>query len=162
MNIEVSQFGWWQQAFFPALQEHQTQCLHYFWLVLSLASGSFLTHRLICWKLTAHLSQLSFSSLCAAHSSLVFSLRTSVNLGSLELQLHHLNSGSFFELWFGSPSLSWSLENLGNKMLQCRAHLIHFPFLQDPCFCCLILGDLKTLGSYNLVIFLAFCFYCFL
>ena len=55
----------------------------------------------LCWTLKGHLSQLSFSYFCRAHSSLVFSLRTSVNQGFLDLQLYLLNSRSFLSSGLG-------------------------------------------------------------
>ena len=55
----------------------------------------------LCWTLKGHLSQLYF---CRAHSPLVFSLRTSVNQGFLDLQLDLLNSGSFLSSGLGPPT----------------------------------------------------------
>ena len=91
--------------FFPALCKHQMQCLQYFWLLLSLALGSFLKHGLISTLLntkgTSFTSVLSY--FCRAHSSLAFSLRTSVHRGFRDLQLHLLNSGSFLSSGLGPP-----------------------------------------------------------
>lgn len=92
------------------------------------------------------------SSLSVQFSPLWYSfLKTLVCLVSLKFLTSPPEIRQFPELcldsWFPHLVLQPG-KSEGSKMLHCSVHLICLPFLQDHCFCCLILSDLKTTLSY--------------
>ena len=103
----------------------------------------------LCWTLRGHLSHLSSA--------------TSVELTPLWHSLWELLSARASWIFNSTSSIQevfWVLVwvplllfqpggSQGRKMLNCSAHLIHFLFLEDPCFCCLISNNLKNVVSYN-------------
>ena len=160
MNLKVFHIGWWQQALFPALCKHRvltfgvsTKCN------VSNTSGCFfpwprevssnMGWSVLCWTLRGHLSHLSSA--------------TSVELTPLWHSLWELLSARASWIFNSTSSIQevfWALVwvplllfqpggSQGRKMLNCSAHLIHFLFLEDPCFCCLISNNLKNVVSYN-------------
>ena len=137
--------------FFPALCKHQMQCLQYFWL-LFLGLGKF--------------PQTWADQYSAEHWRDIFHicpLATSVELTPLWHSLWELPStraSGIFNSTSSTQEVFWALVwvprllfqpggSQGRKMLNCSAHLIHFLFLEDPCFCCLISNNLKNVVSYN-------------